>query len=121
MNTKRDMAAMIRVLRAQLTAVTAERDEARRKLSVEEEAHAQLQVLCFEGQPTFCSIFGERDSLKERIAELEAKCAAMETWLNWFYDRRASFQSKFDLHGPQDTADAMREVFAAIAREKERG
>ena len=36
--------------------------------------------------------------------------------LKWFYNRRQVIQAKFDLHGPQDTAQAMRTVFSRLEK-----
>lgn len=46
-------------------------------------------------------------------AETETLALSLAEALEWFNDRRAVIQPKFDLHGPADTAEAMRGAFKA--------
>jgi hypothetical protein len=52
-----------------------------KRLAQEQEAHAELQAKCFEGQPTFGSIFDERDELKQKLSEVQADAAVMRNVL----------------------------------------
>lgn len=52
--------------------------------------------------------------------EQERTIAELVVTAQWFLDRQAPIQSKFDLHGPTDTALAMRDAYkrlrAALAK-----
>ena len=106
MNTKRDMAAMIRVLRAQLTAVTAERDKARQQRN--------------EIEKSLLTVIAE---LEAQIIAERNRCAAMENGIAYLYLRTDRCivaevcDESIDKSG--GLLGRIRELSAAIAREKE--
>ena len=102
----RDADAEIAALTERLRAVEAERDEARKKLRVEEEDHAQLQVRCYEGFPSASDgIFDELSALRAELARKDAALKAERQCAENFAEQFAECQwidmgSYFEVRGP---------------------
>lgn len=110
-----NLLAHIAALTEKLRAVETERDEARKKLRVEEEGHAQLQVRCYEGFPSASDgIFDELSALR---AELERKDAALKDVELAFEEARdCVLNERHELAEQGTTNDSINSVLAILDR-----